>query len=191
MPAFVKRSVGSFPGTSGLDGTIVWPRARKNSRKARRISAALVAGFAAAAVDTPVAAVDIPAPGGPAAEGRASGVCAAFTAGKGLEVIRPNRGRNPWRNGYDPTKTPGTAKIALAWPSRPRPRAGPHRTSGRAPRGQGSANLAPLRARRRSARRAGPARTSPPRYALALAPSRHDMSHSSPRSAHRPAPAPR
>src|SRR5438445_4484729 len=40
MPEFVKRSVGSPAGTRLADGTIVWPRAAKNSTNRRRISAA-------------------------------------------------------------------------------------------------------------------------------------------------------
>src|SRR4249919_2515593 len=41
MPALVNSSVGSLPGTSGLEGTMVWPRAAKKSRKSLRISALL------------------------------------------------------------------------------------------------------------------------------------------------------
>src|SRR4051812_24221420 len=44
MPALVNSSVGSLPGTRLEDGTMVWPRSRKNSRKARRTSAALMKG---------------------------------------------------------------------------------------------------------------------------------------------------
>jgi hypothetical protein len=33
MPAFVKSRLGSFWGTSGALGTIVWPCSRKKSRK--------------------------------------------------------------------------------------------------------------------------------------------------------------
>src|SRR5437762_10247560 len=40
MPAVVKSSVGSL-GTSGADGTSVWPREVKKSRNARRSSAAV------------------------------------------------------------------------------------------------------------------------------------------------------
>src|SRR5687768_17818756 len=36
MPAFVNRSVGSSPGTTGLDATIVCPLASKNFRKDRK-----------------------------------------------------------------------------------------------------------------------------------------------------------
>src|SRR5258707_12309281 len=39
MPEFVNNSVGSLPGTSGADGTIVWPLDAKKSRKVWRISA--------------------------------------------------------------------------------------------------------------------------------------------------------
>src|SRR3546814_6499319 len=38
MPELVNSRVGSLPGTSGADGTVVWPRAEKNSRKSRRMS---------------------------------------------------------------------------------------------------------------------------------------------------------
>src|SRR3546814_2985150 len=38
MPELVNSRVGSLPGTSGADGTMVWPRAEKNSRKSRRMS---------------------------------------------------------------------------------------------------------------------------------------------------------
>src|SRR3990167_2462687 len=38
MPALVNSKVASLPGTSGLEGTISWPLARKNSRKSRRMS---------------------------------------------------------------------------------------------------------------------------------------------------------
>src|SRR3546814_18360417 len=38
MPELVNSRVGSLPGTSGADGTMVWPRAEKNSRKPRRTS---------------------------------------------------------------------------------------------------------------------------------------------------------
>src|SRR5947209_1473843 len=38
MPAFVKRSVGSSPGTSGELGTMRWPRDSKNLRNEDRIS---------------------------------------------------------------------------------------------------------------------------------------------------------
>src|SRR5579871_3249829 len=41
MPALVNSSVGSLPGTSEEDGTIVWPRSAKNCRKARRTCVAL------------------------------------------------------------------------------------------------------------------------------------------------------
>jgi hypothetical protein len=38
MPALVNNSVGSFPGTSELDGNTACPFLRKNSRKLPRIS---------------------------------------------------------------------------------------------------------------------------------------------------------
>jgi len=38
MPALVKRSVGSLPGTSGLEGTTVWPLDAKKSRKLWRMA---------------------------------------------------------------------------------------------------------------------------------------------------------
>src|SRR5436190_4612249 len=41
MPAVVNRSVGSL-GTSGDDGTTLWPRAAKKSRNERRSSAAVL-----------------------------------------------------------------------------------------------------------------------------------------------------
>ena len=39
-------SVGSLPGTSGLDATTVWPRWAKKSRKVLRISATVATGVA-------------------------------------------------------------------------------------------------------------------------------------------------
>jgi hypothetical protein len=38
MPALVKSRVGSLPGTSELEGTMVWPLDAKKSRKRLRIS---------------------------------------------------------------------------------------------------------------------------------------------------------
>jgi hypothetical protein len=38
IPEFTNSSVGSFAGTSELDGTTVWPLERKYSRKLERIS---------------------------------------------------------------------------------------------------------------------------------------------------------
>src|SRR5919109_1222375 len=38
MPELTKSSVGSFAGTSELEGTMVWPLERKYSRKLERIS---------------------------------------------------------------------------------------------------------------------------------------------------------
>jgi hypothetical protein len=38
MPELTNSSVGSFCGTSGLDGTTAWPFERKYSRKLERIS---------------------------------------------------------------------------------------------------------------------------------------------------------
>src|SRR5690606_17971200 len=37
MPEMVNSRVGSFPGTRGAEGTMVWPLPRKNSRKSLRI----------------------------------------------------------------------------------------------------------------------------------------------------------
>src|SRR5438067_5983999 len=42
MPALVKSSVGSSPGTTGLDGTTVWPFDSKNFRNCERISEAFM-----------------------------------------------------------------------------------------------------------------------------------------------------
>src|SRR5215469_12014263 len=42
MPALVNMSVGSFRGTSGLDGTCSWPFFRKKSMKVLRISLRLL-----------------------------------------------------------------------------------------------------------------------------------------------------
>src|SRR3990167_521102 len=39
MPELVNMSVGSLPGTSGLDATTVWPLEAKKSRKVLRMSA--------------------------------------------------------------------------------------------------------------------------------------------------------
>ena len=39
MPELVNISVGSLPGTSGLEGTTVWPLDAKKSRKVLRMSA--------------------------------------------------------------------------------------------------------------------------------------------------------
>src|SRR5687768_13701479 len=44
MPEFVKSRVGSLPGTSGADGTMVWPLEAKKSRKSRRMSEVLTLG---------------------------------------------------------------------------------------------------------------------------------------------------
>ncbi len=46
MPELVNIRVGSLPGTSGADGTTVWPRSRKNSRKRARMSAVFIDGEA-------------------------------------------------------------------------------------------------------------------------------------------------
>ena len=49
MPELVNISVGSLPGTSGLEATTVWPLAAKKSRKVLRMSATekrVVMGFA-------------------------------------------------------------------------------------------------------------------------------------------------
>src|SRR5471030_2910388 len=42
IPAFVNSSVGSSPGTTGDEATMVWPLASKNFRKVERISAAFI-----------------------------------------------------------------------------------------------------------------------------------------------------
>src|SRR6187551_2340654 len=42
IPAFVNSSVGSSPGTTGLEATTVWPFDSKNLRKLERMSAALI-----------------------------------------------------------------------------------------------------------------------------------------------------
>jgi hypothetical protein len=39
MPELVNMSVGSLPGTKGLDATTVWPLVAKKSRKLCRMSA--------------------------------------------------------------------------------------------------------------------------------------------------------
>ncbi len=44
MPELVNISVGSLAGTSGLDGTTLWPRWAKKSRKVWRISATEATG---------------------------------------------------------------------------------------------------------------------------------------------------
>src|ERR1700733_7265141 len=44
MPALVNSRVGSFPGTRELEATTAWPRSRKNSRKALRMSETRVGG---------------------------------------------------------------------------------------------------------------------------------------------------
>src|SRR5688500_3424129 len=47
MPAFVKSSVGSSPGTTGLDGTMAWPFDSKNFRNDWRISEAFIGSLSA------------------------------------------------------------------------------------------------------------------------------------------------
>src|ERR1700761_8191666 len=42
MPAFVNSRVGSSPGTTGDEATMVWPFDSKNFRKVERISAAFI-----------------------------------------------------------------------------------------------------------------------------------------------------
>src|SRR3982751_3939400 len=49
IPALVKSSVGSSPGTTGLDGTTVWPFEAKKLRNVERISAAFTDRLSAAA----------------------------------------------------------------------------------------------------------------------------------------------
>src|SRR5579863_8740939 len=44
MPALVNSRVGSLRGTSGEDGTMVWPRSAKNSRNPERTSERLFMG---------------------------------------------------------------------------------------------------------------------------------------------------
>src|SRR5438309_783070 len=48
IPAFVNSSVGSSPGTTGLDGTTVCPFDAKKDRNVERISAAFTAGLSRA-----------------------------------------------------------------------------------------------------------------------------------------------
>jgi hypothetical protein len=52
MPELVNISVGSLPGTSGLEATTVWPLEAKKSRKVLRMSATvnvvLLMGFSGA-----------------------------------------------------------------------------------------------------------------------------------------------
>src|SRR4029453_10754415 len=48
IPALVNSSVGSSPGTTGLDGTTVWPFDSKNLRNVEGISEAFIAVQAAA-----------------------------------------------------------------------------------------------------------------------------------------------
>jgi len=42
MPALVNSSVGSSPGTTGLEATMVWPLLSKNLRNAVRMSALFI-----------------------------------------------------------------------------------------------------------------------------------------------------
>src|SRR5438046_7426168 len=42
IPAFVNSSVGSSPGTTGLEATTVWPLLSKNFRNVERISEAFI-----------------------------------------------------------------------------------------------------------------------------------------------------
>src|ERR1700752_3115025 len=48
IPAFVKSSVGSSPGTTGDEATMAWPFDSKNFRKVWRISAAFIPSLSAA-----------------------------------------------------------------------------------------------------------------------------------------------
>jgi hypothetical protein len=50
MPELVNSRVGSLPGTSGAEGTMVCPFTRKKSRKSRRISEVLGEAMPGAAV---------------------------------------------------------------------------------------------------------------------------------------------
>src|SRR4051812_44505628 len=94
MPALVKSSVGSLPGTRLEDATTVWPRSRKNSRKARRTSAALMKGGLL----------------GMGSEGWLKfGSVAALRRAQGVSPP----GHPLKQRGYDPLKSPGIAKI---WP---------------------------------------------------------------------------
>ena len=45
MPLLVNISVGSLPGTKGLDATTVWPLLTKKSRKLWRMSATDMGGW--------------------------------------------------------------------------------------------------------------------------------------------------
>ncbi len=45
MPELVNISVGSLPGTSGLEATTVWPFEAKKSRKVLRMSATVNVGW--------------------------------------------------------------------------------------------------------------------------------------------------
>jgi hypothetical protein len=45
MPELVNISVGSLPGTKGLEATTVWPLEAKKSRKVLRMSATLITGW--------------------------------------------------------------------------------------------------------------------------------------------------
>src|SRR5471032_2576676 len=51
MPAFVKSSVGSSPGTTGDEATMVWPLASKNFRNVERISAAFIPALSGGRAD--------------------------------------------------------------------------------------------------------------------------------------------
>src|SRR5215831_12773798 len=51
IPALVKSSVGSSPGTTGLDGTMVWPFDAKKFRNVERMSAAFTGRLSAASCD--------------------------------------------------------------------------------------------------------------------------------------------
>ena len=44
MPELVNISVGSLPGTKGLEATTVWPLAAKKSKKVLRMSATVKVG---------------------------------------------------------------------------------------------------------------------------------------------------
>src|SRR5258705_13470321 len=53
MPELTNSSVGSLAGTSGLEGTMVWPFERKNSRKLERISLDFMESFYCSAAKSP------------------------------------------------------------------------------------------------------------------------------------------
>src|ERR1700720_991041 len=136
MPALVNSKVGSFPGTSELEGTTACPCSRKNSRKARRTSAALMY--------------------------------------EGLfKVISPDRNRRRGPSGYDPMKSPDTAKSALAAPSPASWAVPARRISGHAPHEPKGANPDPSQALPRSHRQEALAPSDLLRCATGPGPDQH------------------